>query len=109
MDPALKRVHFILPHLSTVYPFSSNAPPSSQELTATRAEIDARARAQREKEKEEGAGAWSLGRIEDFYRECCRLRDEQPLGGVVGALRVSDRVILFQILPSSAFIALARE
>jgi len=109
VDPALKRVHFILPHLSTVYPFSSNAPPSSQELTATRAEIDARARAQREKEKEEGAGAWSLGRIEDFYRECCRLRDEQPLGGVVGALRVSDRVILFQILPSSAFIALARE
>lgn len=88
-NPTLKRAHFILPHLSTVYPISSGAPPSSSELTIARAEIDARTNAQREKEKEEGAGAWSLGRIEDFYRECCRLREEQVLGGVVGALRVS--------------------
>lgn len=101
VDPTLKRVHFILPHLSTVYPISSNAPPSSNELTAARAEIDARARAQRSKEKEEGAGAWSLGRIEDFYRECCRLKDEQPLGGVVGALRVSDELFLVPDSPSA--------
>ena len=94
VDPTLKRVHFILPHLSTVYPFSSNSPPSSNELTAARAEIDARVQVQRQKERDEGAGAWSLGRIEDFYRECCRLRDEQPLGGVVGALRVSDSTML---------------
>lgn len=91
-NPTLKRAHFILPHLSTVYPISSGAPPSSSELTIARAEIDARTNAQREKEKEEGAGAWSLGRIEDFYRECCRLREEQVLGGVVGALRVSNLV-----------------
>lgn len=85
----LKRAHFILPHLTTVYPISSSAPPSSNELTESRKEIDNKNAAALQKEKEEGAGAWSLGRIEEFYRECCRLRDELALGGVVGALRVS--------------------
>ena len=87
-DPSLKRAHFILPHLTVVYPISSSAAPSSSELTEARREIDSKAAAALQKEKKEGAGAWSLGRIEEFYRECCRLRDELALGGVVGALRV---------------------
>ncbi|KAF8320002.1 hypothetical protein DL93DRAFT_2220611 [Clavulina sp. PMI_390] len=86
---SLRRAHFILPQVSTIYPISSAAPPSSSELTAARAEIDARVSAQRRKEKEEGPGAWSIGRIEDFYRECCRLREEPVLSGVVGALRTT--------------------
>ncbi|KAF8324920.1 uncharacterized protein EI90DRAFT_3074459 [Cantharellus anzutake] len=88
----LKRAHFILPHLSTVYSFSSSAAPSSAELTVARLEIEDKTKAQREKEKEEGAGAWSLGRIEEFYRECCHLRDEAPLGGVIGALRQANLI-----------------
>ena len=85
----LKRAHFILPHLSTVYPISSQAAPSSAELTEARREIEEKARELRDKDKAEGAGAWSLGRVEEFYRECCKLRDENALGGVVGAFRVS--------------------
>ena len=90
---ALKRAHFILPHLSVVYPISSSAAPSSAELTESKREIENQARELRRKEKEEGAGAWSLGRVEEFYRECCKIRDENVLGGVVGAFRVSLRVI----------------
>lgn len=89
---SLKRAHFILPRLTIVYPISTSTPPSSTELTESRNEIDVKTAAALKKEKEEGSGAWSLGRIEEFYRECCRLRDEIPLGGVVGALRVSQLV-----------------
>ncbi len=72
-----------------MYSFSSNNAPSSTELTEARLEIEDKARQQKKKEREEGAGAWSLGRVEEFYRESCGLRDEVPLGGVIGALRVS--------------------
>ncbi|KAF9508532.1 hypothetical protein BS47DRAFT_220147 [Hydnum rufescens UP504] len=92
MQSPLKRAHFILPHLSTVYPISSQAAPSSAELTEARREIDDKARELRDKEKEEGAGAWSLGRVEEFYRECCRLRDENVIGGVVGAFRQANLI-----------------
>ena len=88
-DTPLKRAHFILPHLSTVYSFSANTAPSSAELTEARLEFEDKARQQR---KKEGAGAWSLGRVEEFYRESCRLRDELPLGGIIGALRVRVNV-----------------
>jgi hypothetical protein len=63
-------------------------------LTTAKLEIEEKEKEKREKEKEEGASAWSMARVEEFYRECCRQQEEPVLGGVVGAFRVSHLLYL---------------
>ncbi|KAG8904578.1 hypothetical protein FRB99_001541 [Tulasnella sp. 403] len=86
----LKRAHFIVPHLATTYPISSSAPPSTPGLSESIRDIEERETERRLRDNNDGN--WSLERIEEFYKECCRLRDEPVLGGVVRAIRLSSHV-----------------
>ncbi|KDQ16817.1 hypothetical protein BOTBODRAFT_30713 [Botryobasidium botryosum FD-172 SS1] len=86
----LKRAHFFVHHMSTTYPISSQAPPCSEELLASKKDIETKEREKREREILDGAGAWNLARIEEFYRDCCKMRDEYMLSGVTSAIRTSN-------------------
>ncbi|KAI0037180.1 hypothetical protein K488DRAFT_39518 [Vararia minispora EC-137] len=90
----LKRAHFILPELVTVYPISVLNPPSTPTLKEEKKIIE-----QRELERRRrvvrgnsvgGSDAdeyWSMERVELFYRECCASREESPVSEVSNALK----------------------
>jgi protein phosphatase 1 regulatory subunit 37 len=96
---ALKRAHFILPQLSTVYPISSSNPPSMPGLRDEKVAVE-----QRESERrrrimransitvDTAGGAsedyWSMDKVESFYRECCESREEFPHPPISAALKV---------------------
>jgi len=81
----LKRAHFILPHLATVYPISTLNPPSTPSLKDERRAIEEKETERRRRvvrgnsigpnDTEEW---WSLEKVESFYRECCASREEEP-------------------------------
>ncbi|KIK63448.1 hypothetical protein GYMLUDRAFT_57653 [Collybiopsis luxurians FD-317 M1] len=48
-DPALKRAHFILPHMAVVYPISSNAPPRTPTTQMEKKAIEERERERRKR------------------------------------------------------------
>ncbi|KAH7915505.1 hypothetical protein BJ138DRAFT_1187914 [Hygrophoropsis aurantiaca] len=81
----LKRAHFILPQLATVYPISSLNPPSTPTLKDEKRTIEDR-EAQRRKRIVRGNSIgpneteewWNLEKVESFYRECCASREEEP-------------------------------
>ncbi|KAH7890634.1 hypothetical protein F5I97DRAFT_1799297 [Phlebopus sp. FC_14] len=80
----LKRAHFILPQLVTVYPISSLNPPSTPTLKDEKKAIEDR-EAERRKRIVRGNSIgsneteewWSLDKVESFYRECCASREEE--------------------------------
>jgi len=82
----LKRAHFVVTHISTTYPISSQAPPSMPGLGDSIREIEEREYERRMKDCNEEA--LTLIRVEDLYKDCCRTRDETPLHGVISAIRV---------------------
>ncbi|KAI9455536.1 hypothetical protein HD554DRAFT_269836 [Boletus coccyginus] len=81
----LKRAHFILPYLATVYPISTLNPPSTPLLKDERRAIEEKEMERRRRivrgnsigpnDTEEW---WSLEKVESFYRECCASREEEP-------------------------------
>ncbi|KAH0828810.1 hypothetical protein J3R83DRAFT_3258 [Lanmaoa asiatica] len=84
----LKRAHFILPHLATVYPISTLNPPSSPSLKDEKRAIEEKETERRKRivrgnsigpnDTEEW---WNLDKVESFYRECClsgSARSESP-------------------------------
>lgn len=95
---ALKRAHFILPELVTVYPISSANPPSSPSLREEKRSIEQR-EAERRRRVVRGSPVnqagepdewWSLEKVESFYRECCASRDEPPSTEISPAFKVID-------------------
>jgi hypothetical protein len=95
---ALKRAHFILPELVTVYPISAANPPSTPTLKEEKRSIEQR-EAERRRRVVRGSSVsqggdtdewWSLEKVESFYRECCASRDEPPNQEISAAFKVID-------------------
>ncbi|KAI0646342.1 RNI-like protein [Trametes meyenii] len=83
----LKRAHFILPEMTTVYPIMATNPPSTPSLKEEKRSIEER-EAERRRRIVRGNSSnpdihaeddwWSLDKVETFYRECCAGREEAP-------------------------------
>ncbi|KAI0266389.1 hypothetical protein BC834DRAFT_874348 [Gloeopeniophorella convolvens] len=95
----LKRAHFILPELVTVYPISATNPPSTPTLRDEKRSIEQR-EAERRRRVVRGNSVsqggdpdawWNLEKVESFYRECCTSRDETPLPEVSVAFKTASR------------------
>jgi protein phosphatase 1 regulatory subunit 37 len=93
----LKRAHFILPQIATVYPISSINPPSTPTLKEEKRAIEDREAERRRRivrGNSLGPGTddteewWSLDKVESFYRECCAGCEEQPDPAITVAFKV---------------------
>ncbi|EJD40745.1 RNI-like protein [Auricularia subglabra TFB-10046 SS5] len=100
----LKRAHFIMPQLVTVYPICASNPPSTPTIKEEK-------RAVEEKEKERRRRVmrgnsftspgpalaasgdqddwWTADKVVSFYNECCVGREEEPQPQIVAALRAA--------------------
>ena len=96
----LKRAHFILPQIATVYPISSINPPSTPSSKEEKKAIEDR-EAERRKRVVRGNSVgpanetedwWNLDKVESFYRECCASREEQPNPAITAAFKVFDNL-----------------
>jgi protein phosphatase 1 regulatory subunit 37 len=97
INKPLKRAHFILPQLVTVYPISTLHPPSTPTLKDEKRAIEEKECERRRRivrgnstgpnETEEW---WNLDKVESFYRECCASREEEPDPAVSIAFKVRD-------------------
>lgn len=95
----LKRAHFILPQIATVYPISSVNPPSTPTLKEEKKAIEER-EAERRKRVVRGNSTgpgpneteewWNMDKVESFYRECCASREERPDPAISAAFKVSN-------------------
>lgn len=105
----LRRAHFILPELATVYPISAANPPSTPTLKEEKRTIEQR-EAERRRRVVRGNNPvgqcgdpdewWSLEKVESFYRECCASRDDPPLAEITTAFKV----VCHRPLPSTRLI-----
>lgn len=106
----LKRAHFILPELVTVYPISSANPPSMPTLkeekkTIEQREMERRRRVVRGSPSASSSGEtdewWSMDKVESFYRECSTSRDDQPSPDISAAFKVraSFHVLVRSVRP----------
>jgi hypothetical protein len=96
----LKRAHFILPQMSTVYPILAANPPSTPAIKEEKRIIEEK-EAERRKRVVRGSSVsspesqsdinewWSMDKVESFYRECCAGREENPDPAISAVLKVS--------------------
>lgn len=94
----LKRAHFILPEMTTVYPIYATNPPSTPTLkdekrSIEEKEAERRKRVVRRNSVNPDGGSpqeqwWSVEQVESFYRECCVGREEAPDPGISAAILV---------------------
>jgi hypothetical protein len=95
-DASLKRAHFFLPHLVTVYPISTATPPCGPNVKEEKRTIDTREADRRKRiirGNSYGLGGetddwWPMDKVESFYRECCEGREEQPIPEISVAFKV---------------------
>lgn len=103
-EEPLKRAHFILPHIATVYPISSFNPPSMAGLKEEKRAIEVREMERRRRVvrgdsvssasvdlEAENDEWWSMDKVDSFYKECCAGCDEQPDPSVSAAFKVRLR------------------
>lgn len=92
----LRRAHFILPELTTIYPISAANPPSTPTLKDEKKSIEQR-EAERRRRVVRGNSIsqggdpddwWGLEKVESFYKECCTSRDEPPSSEISAAFKV---------------------
>src|SRR5262249_48275953 len=94
----LKRAHFILPQMSTVYPISASNPPYTPNIKEEKRTIEERETERRKRivrgnscvsplQKEEESW-WGMDKVETFYAECCAGREEPANPKVSAALQV---------------------
>ena len=97
----LKRAHFILPELVTVYPISAANPPSTPTLREEKRSIEQR-EAERRRRVVRGDSVsqegdpdewWTLEKVESFYRECCASRDDPLSVEISAAFKVLDYLL----------------
>ncbi|KAF8548474.1 hypothetical protein OG21DRAFT_759578, partial [Imleria badia] len=81
----LKRAHFILPHLTTIYPISTVNPPSTPSLKDEKRAVEDKETERRKRivrgnsiGPDDTEEWWTLDKVESFYRECCASREEEP-------------------------------
>ena len=104
-EKTLKRAHFILPELTTVYPIYASNPPSTPLLKDEKRSIEEREAERRKRVVRRNSVAtdsssvedtwWSLPQVESFYRECCIGREETPDHAISSAFLVR---VLIEIL-----------
>ncbi|KAI0360641.1 RNI-like protein [Trametes cingulata] len=92
----LKRAHFILPEMTTVYPILATNPPSTPSLKEEKRSIEER-EAERRRRIVRGNSSnpdsnaeddwWSMDKVEAFYRECCTGREETPDPAISAAFK----------------------
>ncbi|KJD99826.1 hypothetical protein I311_06588 [Cryptococcus gattii NT-10] len=80
----LKKVTFLLPSISIVYPISSNGEPWSEKVLADRAKIENTQRSLLRTSLH--PSYWTPHRLVVLYEQACRGRDERPRIGVIRAL-----------------------
>ena len=105
-NKALKRAHFILPEMTTVYPIYASAPPCTsvtkeEKRSVEEREAERRRRVVRRNSVSPDAANpeeewWSLEQVESFYRECCVGREEVVDQSISTAFLV--RVYLSRVL-----------
>ena len=91
----LKRAHFILPHLATVYPISTVNPPSTPSLKDEKRAVEEKETERRKRivrgnsiGPDDTEEWWTLDKVESFYRECCASREEEPDPAVSASFKV---------------------
>ncbi|GJE92479.1 RNI-like protein [Phanerochaete sordida] len=92
----LKRAHFILPEIATVYPIYASNPPCTPTLKDEKRSIEEREAERRRRVVRRNSVTpdatspeehwWSVEQVESFYRECCVGREEAPDGGISAAI-----------------------
>lgn len=102
----LKRAHFIMPQLVTVYPISASNPPSMPGLQEEKKAVEEKERDRRRRVMRGNSFTapspnpaidppsveddwWTADKVTSFYSECCAGREDEPQPQVVAALRVS--------------------
>ncbi|KAI0826580.1 RNI-like protein [Trametes gibbosa] len=92
----LKRAHFILPEMTTVYPIMATNPPSTPSLKEEKRSIEEREAERRRRivrgnpsnsESTAEDDWWSMDKVEAFYRECCAGREETPDPAISAAFK----------------------
>ncbi|EJT99501.1 hypothetical protein DACRYDRAFT_17203 [Dacryopinax primogenitus] len=83
----LKQAHFRMPVLSVTYSISSSQPPCSPETSKSRVQAE---EALRETLVTLRESVWSPERVEGFYRDCCRTREERPDEKIILAIKVAN-------------------
>jgi protein phosphatase 1 regulatory subunit 37 len=103
-EKPLKRAHFILPQIATVYPISSLNPPSTPTLKDEKRAIEDQEAERRKKivrgspncvpglEPEEW---WSMDKVDAFYRECCLGCEEEPIPAISAAFKVPSSIPIY--------------
>lgn len=99
---ALKRAHFILPEMTTVYPILAANPPSTPSLKEEKRSIEER-ELERRKRIVRGNNTssdshldddwWGMDKVEAFYRECCMGREEIPDPAISVAFKVRIYIV----------------
>lgn len=105
---ALKRAHFILPQIATVYPISAGNPPCMPTTRDDKRAVEIKeAERRRRIVRANSLGPdippaeddwWSMDQVEGFYRECCEGRDEFPVPPISAALKVRWILCFFVIM-----------
>jgi protein phosphatase 1 regulatory subunit 37 len=107
----LRRAHFILPELVTVYPISAINPPSTPTLKDEKRAIEERELERRRRvvrgnsvSSSDQDEFWSMERVEVFYRECCASREDAPVPEISNALKARTCPVSFHYLPDTPLL-----
>jgi len=98
----LKRAHFILPQMATVYPIMAANPPCSPAIKEEKKLIEEREAERRKRvvrrgsvsstptshEASESDEWWHMDQVESFYRECSVGREDNPDPAISAAFKV---------------------
>jgi protein phosphatase 1 regulatory subunit 37 len=96
----LKRAHFILPQMATVYPITAANPPCSPAIKEEKKLVEEKERERRKRvvrrnslssgshELSESDEWWHMDQVESFYRECSIGRDDTPDPAISAAFKV---------------------
>lgn len=94
----LKRAHFILPEMTTVYPIYATNPPCTPTMKEEKRSIEEKEAERRKRVVRRNSVNpdsappeeqwWSVEQVESFYRECCVGREEAPDPGISAAILV---------------------
>ena len=96
----LKRAHFILPQMATVYPITAANPPCSPAIKEEKKLIEEKEAERRKRvvrrnslssssyEPSESDKWWPMDQVESFYRECSIGREDTPDPAISAAFKV---------------------
>lgn len=96
----LKRAHFILPQMATVYPITAANPPCSPAIKEEKKLIEEKEAERRKRvvrgnslssnshEPSESNEWWHVDQVESFYRECSIGREDTPDPAISAAFKV---------------------